>query len=72
MWRLGPWPLDVAALGLQSIVEWIKILTDPVRLLNINPVDEHAFVVYAAVVMDTLWFARNQKAHQDMPGCLLI
>ncbi|KAB1223734.1 hypothetical protein CJ030_MR2G016681 [Morella rubra] len=65
VWRSGPWPLDLSALGLQSMVDWIKLLLNPITAHNVNPDDEHAFVVYAVIVMDSLWFARNQKVHHN-------
>lgn len=65
--RQAPQTINLAALELQSIMEWIKIVLDPSRMLNLSRKLEHSFVLYAVIAMDSIWFARNQVVHNHVP-----
>lgn len=47
-------------------MNWIQIVINPIKGIELNPLDEHAFVIYAVVAMDMIWFTRNQKIHNDI------
>lgn len=68
IWRQAPWPVNLAVLELQSIVEWIKIVLDPSQMLNLNLKLEHSFMLYAVIAMDSIWFTRNQVVHNHIPA----
>lgn len=63
-WRQAPWPIAVDALHNISMVSCLCMLIDPVSHFSLHPIDEHAFVVFAAVALDLIWFARNKRVHE--------
>lgn len=67
LWRQAPWPIVVDVLDNISTVSWILLLIDPVKIFSLHPMDKHAFVVFAAVALDLIWFTRNQKVHHGIP-----
>ncbi|GLT71982.1 hypothetical protein SLA2020_439580 [Shorea laevis] len=42
-------PLDTQLLGINSIVEWIKIILDPGNLLNLPRLEVHLFQIFASM-----------------------
>lgn len=64
----GPWPLNVQPFHNTPIKDWICMLITPIDSFQIHPRDEHAFVLYAAIAFDTLWFTRNRKVHDRTPA----
>lgn len=49
VWCQSPRPIDVYALGHVSISNWIKMLIDQIMHFGINPLEEHIFILFAAV-----------------------
>lgn len=56
VWCQAPWPLDVQTFPSISIAEWIRKVINPIEIFNINPMDKHAFILYAAIAMNSLWY----------------
>lgn len=59
VWHQSPWPIDVLALGNIFVSDWIKMIIDPIVHFGINPLEEHAFILFAAVALDLTSFSWN-------------
>ncbi|XP_062165083.1 uncharacterized protein LOC133871673 [Alnus glutinosa] len=72
IWRNSFWPLDITALCISDIFDWLHIILHP-ELIGIPPVDFHLFQIFAMVACDRIWYSRN-KAHHDgwIPNALSI
>jgi hypothetical protein len=63
-WRSSFWPLDSLAWSSISLSNWIKGILSPHSFFGIPLADCHLFQIYAFVLCDLLWFARNKAAHE--------
>jgi hypothetical protein len=63
-WRSSFWPLDSLAWSSISLSNWIKGILSPHSFFGIPIADCHLFQIYAYVLCDLLWFARNKAAHK--------
>lgn len=69
-WREAPWPLVMTNFPSLGIAEWMCIMLKPAQLLNL-PFDQQInFSRFAAILMDSIWFARNRIIHKG--GSLII
>jgi hypothetical protein len=73
VWRHSFWPLDINALNVTNITDWLLISLDPHRMIGIPLAEIHLFQIFAAVDCDYLWFIKN-KVHHDglIPNALAI
>jgi hypothetical protein len=63
-WRSSFWPLDSSAWFSIPPSNWIKGLIHPHSFFGIPPADCHLFQIFAAVLCDLIWFARNKAVHE--------
>jgi hypothetical protein len=63
IWRESPWPLDIIRFSELPIDEWMKIILAPKDSLAIHSEQGQDFLLYAAIVMDSIWLARNKVVH---------
>jgi hypothetical protein len=72
IWRNSFWPLDITALCISEISNWLNIILHP-GIIGIPPEDFHLFQIFAMVACDRIWHSRN-KAHHDgwIPNALSI
>jgi hypothetical protein len=61
VWRNSLWSLDILALSISSMADWLYIILHP-HTIGVPASDSHFFQIFAAVACDQIWFARN-KAH---------
>jgi hypothetical protein len=72
IWRNSFWPLDITALCISEISDWLNVILHP-GTIGIPPADFHLFQIFAMVACDRIWYSRN-KAHHDgwIPNALSI
>jgi hypothetical protein len=63
-WRSSFWPLDSSAWSSFSPSHWIKGILAPHSVLGIPLADCHLFQIYASVLCDQIWYARNKAVHE--------
>jgi hypothetical protein len=63
LWRNIQWPIDTSSFSILPITHWIKVLIKPHHFLSIPKEEVWRFQILAAVVMDHIWFSRNQIIH---------
>lgn len=47
----------------QPLKEWLKVILDSSKFLNIDPEESHSFQLFSIIAMDSVWFLRNQVIH---------
>jgi hypothetical protein len=62
-WRSSFWPLDSSAWSSLSPSNWIQGILAPHSVLGIPLADCHLFQIYASVLCDQIWYARNKAVH---------
>jgi hypothetical protein len=67
LWRLSPWPLDLAVFQFSTMVDWIKVILFPDKYLQIPQTDLHYFQIFASVAYDLLWTHRNKAFPKVLP-----
>jgi hypothetical protein len=65
IWRNSKWPLDISVFRNQPISAWVKAILYPHQLLSIPKHYTHEFQVTAAIIMDSIWYARNSLIHKN-------
>lgn len=66
------WPLDILALRISSMADWLHIILYP-HTIGILASDSHFFQIFAAVACDQIWFARNKAHHENLvPNAMII
>jgi hypothetical protein len=72
IWRNSFWPLDITALRISAISDWLNITLHP-GTIGISSEDSHLFQIFALVACDLIWHSHN-KAHHDswIPNALSI
>lgn len=60
IWRESPWPSNTMVLGDLSNVDWVKIILDPAPYLGIPKKHQLNFTQFGIILMDSIWFTRNQ------------
>jgi hypothetical protein len=63
-WRSSFWPLDSSAWSSFSPSHWIEGILAPHSVLGIPLADCHLFQIYASVLCDQIWYARNKAVHE--------
>ena len=64
LWRTSPWPLLISSFAARPISDWIIAIIYPSTKLDIPFADTRNFQIYAALVMDVIWFSRNKLIHE--------
>ncbi|KAB1203090.1 hypothetical protein CJ030_MR8G005522 [Morella rubra] len=62
-WRESPWGLLTNRIRDWNIEQWIASLLDPVPSLSLPTDQSELIILYAAILMDVIWFSRNQVMH---------
>jgi hypothetical protein len=65
-WRSSHWPLDSLKWSNITLANWINGILSPFQSFGIPLVDTHLFQIYASVLCDMLWFAKNQALHKGI------
>lgn len=65
IWRLSSWGLNVEFFQHSSIENWIKCILDPSKFFGIPTSDAHSFQLFAVLILDSLWMARNKALHEN-------
>jgi hypothetical protein len=60
LWRTSPWPLLISSFADRPISDWIMAIIYPFVKLDIPLADIWNFQIFAALVMDVIWFSRNK------------
>ncbi|KAB1213710.1 hypothetical protein CJ030_MR5G004853 [Morella rubra] len=63
-WRESPWGLQTLSLRDRNIHDWITTLLNPVASLDFLDDHSNQLIRYGAILMDVIWFSRNQLLHQ--------
>jgi hypothetical protein len=72
VWRNSFWPMDILALRISSMVDWLHIILHP-QTIGIPASDSHFFQIFAVVACDQIWYARNKAHHENLvPNALSI
>lgn len=66
LWFESPCVLNLHELPPRRIGEWILAILDAPASLNLPVSDGQRFVLFAAVLMDSIWFTRNQIIHSTV------
>lgn len=59
------WPLDILALRISAMVQWLDIILHP-KKIGIPLSDIHLFQLFATIACDQIWMARNKALHDDI------
>lgn len=62
---LSQWPLRTTALEAFPISSWIKSILNPPKFRAIPRKEARCFQLFAIIVMDIIWFSRNQVVHNS-------
>lgn len=62
-WREAPWPLNIERFNDYSISNWISFVVDKNNLSVEIRKHGRDFSLFAAIAMDSIWFARNRAIH---------
>lgn len=66
LWREGPWAFNLAAFSQESLIIWFKFILNPYNLpANVRGKWDE-FMLYIAIVLDSLWFTRNKVVHENL------
>jgi hypothetical protein len=72
IWRNSFWPLDISALPIASMADWLLIILHPEKI-GIPLVDTHFFQIFAVIACDQIWYSRNKALHEGLiPNALSI
>jgi hypothetical protein len=72
IWRNSLWPLDIQALCISYMVDWLQVILHP-QVIGIPASESHFFQIFAAVACDQIWYARNKAHHENLvPNALSI
>lgn len=63
IWRNADWPINIDGFKDFPVSFWVKVFLNPHKFLTIPKKDNWKFQIYVVVVMDLLWFSRNQVVH---------
>lgn len=66
IWRLSPWGPNVESYQQRTVEEWIQSILDPSKFLGISTLDCHSFQLFAVLILDSLWMARNKLLHEGI------
>lgn len=58
-WRPSPWPIDFSTMDSCSIVNWVRMIMDPIASFGIIPLEEHSIIIFMAVAIDLIQFSKN-------------
>jgi hypothetical protein len=64
LWRSSPWPLNPAGFALRPISDWILAIVFPSVWLSIPTRDSKRFQIFASLILDVIWMARNKLVHE--------
>jgi hypothetical protein len=65
VWRHSFWSLDITALPVAGMTDWIQIILNP-STIGILASDILLFQISAVVACDSIWFARNKSHHDNI------
>ena len=63
-WRSSFWLLDSLAWSSLTLPHWIKGIINPHSSFGIPKSNTHLFQIFADVLCDLIWFARNKAVHE--------
>jgi hypothetical protein len=63
LWRTSPWPLLLSSFAAKPISERIIAIIYPFVKLAIPIANIQRFQIFAALVMDTIWFSKHKLIH---------
>ena len=66
IWANSRCLLRINRLNINSISQWVHVILNPCKYLGIKVEDEHAFILFAAVVCYQIWQLRNKVLHDNM------
>jgi hypothetical protein len=67
LWSSSPWPLNTNLFSSGPIFEWIMAVIHPFEKLGIPKAESRKFQLFASLVMDSIWLARNKLIHEASP-----
>ncbi|KAG6701090.1 hypothetical protein I3842_08G147300, partial [Carya illinoinensis] len=66
LWSQSSWPLNLEALPISSISDWIKMIISPHAELGLQASEIHSFQLFAAISLDFIWKQRNDIVHNQL------
>ncbi|KAB1218150.1 Protein argonaute 4 [Morella rubra] len=60
-----PWSLNVESFRSDFPFSWIQVILDPLQFLRLQSSEVHNFQLFAAIVLDSIWMARNRVVHDN-------
>lgn len=66
MWRHSNCPIDSTLFASKPIKSWIQTILNLIFILKIPEEEHHDFQIFAAIVMDSIWFFRNKVIHDQV------
>jgi hypothetical protein len=64
LWSLSPWPNVLGGFVSRPISDWILALLSPVVVLGVTKNEVRKFQLFASLVLDFIWRARNLLIHE--------
>jgi hypothetical protein len=64
LWNASPWPNIIGGFAHQPISNWILAIISPVAILGIAKAEVRKFQLFASLVLDFIWRARNLLVHK--------
>lgn len=66
VWMESPWSLKIHELPSRSNGEWIHLLFNAGSVLSLPLMDFQEFLLYSAILLDSIWFSRNRSVHHGI------
>lgn len=63
LWRQSKRPINISQFANQPVSNWISIILKPTNGWKIPEDEAQSFQLFATLVMDNLWYTRNQVIH---------
>lgn len=67
IWATGTWPMRLHGFSLDGIHGWMKFVLNPRNLPSDLQQRWREFILYVAIVVDSIWYARNSLVHHKVP-----
>lgn len=67
IWKELPWAIRMDCIPFSSSADLVKAILNADVLLNLDHQSAKPFILNAALVLDSIWQARNLLVHQQVP-----
>lgn len=69
LWSQTSWPLSLASLPINSMLDWILMIINPEPILGLNASEKHPLQIFVMVMLDSICRQRNKIVHNQTDPC---